>query len=172
MTLIDLATPTRLQHGLAALPIAIIGAGPIGLAAAAQLVERGLDFVIYETGSSVASSVRSWGHIRLFSPWKHLIDPAARRVLEAAGWVQPRYQSTAPSGAELVDLYLAPLAALEQIHTRIRTGVTVTAVTREGMDRTRSMDRASTPFVLRIREADGAVSEVKARAVIDRKSVV
>lgn len=167
MTLIDLTTPVRLNSRLDPLPVAIIGAGPIGLAAAAHLIERGLDFVIYESGNTIASSVRSWGHIRLFSPWKHLIDPAARRLLEASGWTQPRYQSTAPSGAELVDQYLAPLAALEQIRSRIHTGVTVTAVTREGMDRTRSMGRASTPFVLRISEAGGAISEVTARAVID-----
>ena len=111
--------------------------------------------------------MRSWGHIRLFSPWKHLVDPAARRLLEAAGWTQPRSQESAPSGAELVEQYLAPLAALDAIAARIRTGVTVVAVTREGMDRTRSAGRAETPFALRLTDSDGVVSEVTASAVID-----
>ena len=39
---------------------------------------------------------------------RDLIDPAARRLLEANGWTQPRYQDRAPSGAELVEKYLMP----------------------------------------------------------------
>lgn len=167
MTLIDLSTPAVRDTRLDGLPVAIIGAGPIGLAAAAHLAERGLDFVIYEAGGSAASSVSSWGHIRLFSPWRHLIDPAARRLLETAGWVEPRDQGLAPSGAELVEHYLAPLAALQPIASRIRTGVTVTAVTRQGMDRTRSAGRSATPFALRLADEGGTVTEVTARAVID-----
>ena len=167
MTLIDLSAPMIRDSRLDGLPVAIIGAGPIGLAAAANLVERGIDFVIYEAGDSIASSMRSWGHVRLFSPWKHLIDPAARRLLEANGWTEPRYQGTAPYGTELVEQYLAPLAALDSIASRIHTGVTVDAVTRQGMDRTRSTGRAGTPFALRVTDADGSVSEVTARAVID-----
>lgn len=167
MTLIDLTTPTIRNNRLDTLPVAIIGAGPIGLAAAANLVERGLNFVIYETGSSVAHSVRSWGHVRLFSPWRHLIDPAARRLLEANGWTEPRNLHKAPSGSELVDQYLEPLAANDRISSRIRLGVTVEAVTRQGMDRTRTANRVETPFALRIRDAAGNVSEVPARAIID-----
>lgn len=167
MTLIDLSAPMIRDSRLDGLPVAIIGAGPIGLAAAANLVERGIDFVIYEAGDSIASSMRSWGHIRLFSPWKHLIDPAARRLLEANGWTEPRYQGTAPYGTELVEQYLAPLAALDSIASRIHTGVTVDAVTRQGMDRTRSNGRAGTPFALRVTDSEGSVSEVTARAVID-----
>lgn len=113
MTLIDLTTPAVRDSRLDGLPVAIIGAGPVGLAAAAHLVERGIDFVVYEAGDTNAASMRSWGHIRLFSPWKHLIDPAARRLLEASGWAQPRYQDKAPSGSELVEQYLDHLATLD-----------------------------------------------------------
>ena len=167
MTLIDLTAPAVRDSRLDGLPVAIIGAGPVGLAAAANLVERGLDFVVYEAGERVAASMTSWGHIRLFSPWKHLIDPAARRLLDADGWTAPRYEDRAPTGAELVEQYLVPLAALDPIASRIVTGTRVAAVTRQGMDRTRSTGRAETPFALRITAADGSISEVTARAVID-----
>lgn len=167
MTLIDLQLSAPNAGSLDALPVAIIGAGPIGLAAAANLVERGLPFEIYEAGASSASSVRSWGHISLFSPWKHLIDPAARQLLGADGWREPRYQDTAPTGADLVRLYLEPLAALEPVASHLHTDVAVTAVTRQGMDRTRSTGRAETPFSLRITDRSGAVTDVAARAVID-----
>ncbi len=81
--------------------------------------------------------MREWGHTRLFSPWKHLVDPASRRLLEAQGWELPDPER-APTGAELVEKYVAPLAALEPIASRLRTGVEVVGVTREGMDRTRT----------------------------------
>jgi cation diffusion facilitator CzcD-associated flavoprotein CzcO len=165
MTLIDLTPPPTHSDRLTDLPVAIIGAGPIGLAAAAHLVERGIDFRIYEAGDSVADSMRSWGHVRLFSPWRYLVDPAARRLLEADGWAHPD-PDRAPTGADLVAQYLAPLARLDAIASRIVTGTAVVAVTRQGMDRTRTAGRAATPFALRIRTADG-VEDVAARAVID-----
>ncbi len=86
MPLADLAMPTLRDSRLDPLPVAIIGAGPIGLAAAAQLHERGIEFAVYEAGNTVANSMRSWGHISLFSPWEFLVDPAARRLLEPTGW--------------------------------------------------------------------------------------
>jgi thioredoxin reductase len=165
VTLIDLTPPATRTDRLAGLPVAIIGAGPIGLAAAANLVERGIDFRIYEAGDSVADSIRRWGHTRLFSPWRHLVDPASRRLLEAGGWTHPD-PDRAPSGTELVEQYVEPLARLDAIASRILTGAAVVAVTREGMDRTRTARRAATPFALRIRTADG-LEDVVARAVID-----
>ena len=165
MTLVDLTVPSLRERSLDSLPVAIVGAGPIGLAAAANLVQRGVDFVIFEAGDDIASSIRQWGHTRLFSPWKHVVDPASRELLEATGWELPAPESL-PTGTELVEQYLEPLAALEPIGSRIRTGVTVDAITRQGMDRTRTARRAATPFLLRVRSADG-VEEITARAVID-----
>ncbi|MEN8603309.1 NAD(P)-binding domain-containing protein [Microbacterium rhizosphaerae] len=165
MTLLDLTPRVAAGDRLQTLPVAIIGAGPIGLAAAANLAERGIDFIVLEAGEAVAASVRAWGHTRLFSPWKHLVDPASRRLLEATGWELPDPER-APTGAELVDRYVLPLAQLAPIASRIRLGVDVIGVAREGMDRTRSRGRAATPFVLRTREG-GAVEELSARAVID-----
>ena len=166
MTLLDLTSRLVENDRLATLPVAIIGAGPIGLAAAAHLVERGIDFVVLEAGAEVAASVRAWGHTRLFSPWKHLVDPASRRLLEDRGWQLPDPER-APTGAELVEKYVAPLAKVEEIASRIRLGVQVIGVTREGMDRTRTRGRAGTPFALRVRTAPGVVEDIAARAVID-----
>jgi thioredoxin reductase len=167
MTLLDLTPRAAADHRLTALPVVIIGAGPIGLAAAANLVARDIDFTILEAGEQVAASIRLWGHTRLFSPWRHLIDPASRRLLDAAGWTAPPDEGTAPTGRELVDDYLSPLAALPEIGSRIRFGCRAVAVTREGMDRTRTAGRAQTPFLVRIRTADGQVEELTGRAVID-----
>jgi thioredoxin reductase len=166
MTLINLTAPAVRNRHLGNLPVAIIGAGPIGLAAAAQLHERGIDFVVYEAGQVIASSMAAWGHTRLFSPWEHLVDPVARRLLAVRGWAAPDGRSL-PTGSELIELYLAPLAALDAIASRIHTGTTVIAVSRQGMDRTRTAGRASRPFALRLRTTDGSVTDVAAAAVID-----
>src|SRR3954453_13920896 len=91
------------------LPVAVIGAGPVGLAAAAHLIQRGLPVKVYEAGETVAANVRDWGHVRLFSPWEFNIDPAARRLLLGEGWQEPP-ADVYPTGHELVDAYLASLA--------------------------------------------------------------
>jgi len=143
------------------LPVAIIGAGPIGLAAAANLLERGIPFTVLEAGTLTSAAVRAWGHIRLFSPWRELIDPAAQRLLDRSAWTPPRDLESAPTGHELVEHYLVPLA--DALAANTVTGARVSAVSREGMDRTRSARRESTPFVVRL--SDGR--ELSARAVID-----
>ncbi len=167
MTLLDLTPRTTVSDRLATLPAVIIGAGPIGLAAAANLAERDIDFVILEAGDRVGASIRLWGHTRLFSPWRHLIDPASRRLLDAAGWIAPADEGRTPTGRELVDDYLEPLAALPEIGSRIRFDTRVVAVTREGMDRTRTAGREKTPFLLRVQTDDGTIEELTGRAVID-----
>ena len=69
--------------------VAILGAGPVGLAAAAHALERGLEPVILEAGPQPAHAVRQWGHVRMFSPWEYNIDKAAARLLSATGWNSP-----------------------------------------------------------------------------------
>jgi hypothetical protein len=73
----------------AKLPVAIIGGGPVGLAAAAHLLERGLEPVIFEAGSSVGTARRDWGHVHLFSPWRYNVDGACRALLNRHGWTPP-----------------------------------------------------------------------------------
>ena len=73
----------------AALPVVVIGAGPVGLAAAAHLSDRGIPFTVLEAGDGPAAAIRQWGHVRLFSPWRFNVDPAAARLLAEAGWARP-----------------------------------------------------------------------------------
>jgi cation diffusion facilitator CzcD-associated flavoprotein CzcO len=71
------------------LPVAVIGAGPVGLAAAAHLIERGLPVQVFEAGPDVAAHLADYAQVRLFSPWRHNIDPAARALLDAESWTAP-----------------------------------------------------------------------------------
>jgi cation diffusion facilitator CzcD-associated flavoprotein CzcO len=152
--------------GGAELPVAVIGAGPIGLAAAAHLVARGITPVVLEAGDDVVASIRRWSHVRLFSPWKYLVDPAARTMLEAAGWTEPDGDAL-PTGGELVERYLAPLAALPGIAPHVRTGRRVVAVSRRGYDKVKTAGREQAPFELVVRTADGRTERLLASAVID-----
>ncbi|MEU4722394.1 FAD-dependent oxidoreductase [Nonomuraea dietziae] len=143
-----------------ALPVVVIGAGPVGLAAAAHLAERGQDFLVLEAGEQVAASVARWGHVRVFSPWKFNIDAAAKRLLEADGWSEPDPEWL-PTGAELITDYLAPLAKL--FGDKVRLHAKVTAISRLGYDRVRTNGREEVPFLIRL---DGG-AELRARAIID-----
>jgi thioredoxin reductase len=166
VTLLDLTPRPPASPELAAHPVVVIGAGPIGLAAAANLLEHGIDSVILEAGPTVGASIREWGHTRLFSPWEFLVDPASRRLLETTGWVHPK-PTFVPTGHGLVAQYLDALAAHPQIASRLQTGSAVIGVSRRGMDRTRSHSRAAAPYIVRVRTADGVELELLARAVID-----
>ena len=148
------------------LPVAIIGAGPVGLAAAAHLLERGLEPLIFEAGTTAGAAIGDWRHIRLFSPWRFNLDAAAVRLLESAGWEAPR-PTALPYGGELIDNYLAPLAATPAISSRLQTGARVTAVTRAGLDKTHSRDRDTTPFTVRVQHGNGETRDHTVAAVID-----
>ncbi|MFE9870626.1 NAD(P)-binding domain-containing protein [Micromonospora sp. NPDC005686] len=143
-------------------PVVVIGAGPVGLAAAAHLHERDLPFLVLEAGDTAGAAVRQWGHVRLFSPWRYNVDPAARRLLDDAGWVAPP-EDALPTGAELATDYLQPLAELPQLKPHLRYGARVEAISRLGLDRLRTAGREQTPFLIRLADGD----ELPARAVID-----
>ena len=147
------------------LPVVVIGAGPVGLAAAAHLLERGLEPLILERGDEVANNVVSWSHVRVFSPWGSNIDDAARRLLERRGWGLPDTELY-PTGGELVDYYLGPLAATPELTRRIRLGARVTEVTRVGFDKMKTDGRQDAPFHVLV-ETDLGEERILARGVID-----
>lgn len=145
------------------LPVVVIGAGPQGLAAAAHLLERGLEPLVLEAGTTPASAVAEWGHVRLFSAWPELVDTASARLLEPTGWTAPT--SGYPTGAQWIEDYLAPLATA--LGSRVRYDARVTAVSRKGRDRLVDADRAEQPFTVHVVDAAGQESRLEARAVID-----
>ncbi|MBR0670040.1 NAD(P)-binding domain-containing protein [Roseomonas soli] len=157
---------TRDPAAEARLPVAIIGAGPIGLAAAAQLLARGIEPLVLEAGAEVGHVVRAWRHVRMFSPWAFNTDAAARALLAAEGWTAPDPDAY-PTGGELVDRYLAPLAATDALRDRIRTGMRVVGVARRDFGRLHNGEgRDAAPFVLHVETCCGTEA-IDARAVID-----
>lgn len=148
------------------LPVAIVGGGPIGLAAAAHLTIRNIPFLLFEVGESVAANILSWEHVRLFSPWKYNIDKAARQLLEASGWVAPD-DSGLPTGKQLYEDYFKPLSDLPVIKSSIHANSRVVSIGRKNMDKMKSRGREEWPFVLQIHHQDKGARSYETRAVID-----
>ncbi|MEA2524881.1 MAG: hypothetical protein QOF73_2108 [Thermomicrobiales bacterium] len=153
------------------LPVAVVGAGPVGLAAAAHLRSRGEEVVVFEAGLTVGAGVLAWGHVRLFSPWRYVVNEAAESLLTATGWTAPDPESY-PTGRELVERYLDPLAALPELRSRIRLNARVESITRVGFDKMKTDGREDAPFLLMVRQADGAEEPFFAKALIDASGTI
>ncbi|MCR2823776.1 NAD(P)-binding domain-containing protein [Lederbergia panacisoli] len=147
------------------LPIVIIGAGPVGLAAAAQLASRRQSFILLEAGVEVGANIKSWGHIRLFSPWRYNIDKAAMNLLNNSGWVQQELESL-PTGQELVEQYLKPLSKVPEIQPFLYLNTKVLSIGRKDVDKMKTANRENVPFVIHA-ENNGEYKIFEAKAVID-----
>ena len=147
------------------LPVAVIGAGPVGLAAAAHLLAQGETPAVFESGAGVGTNMLAWGHVRLFSPWRYVVDGAARDLLQEAGWSEPDPDAY-PTGAEIVAGYLVPLAAVPALRPHIRLDSRVVAVARDGFDKMKTEGRDAAPFVLTVATPRGEET-VRVKAVID-----
>jgi thioredoxin reductase len=147
-------------------PIVIIGAGPVGLAAAAHLVRKGETPLLLEAGAMVGASMLQWGHVRLFSPWRYVIDQQAQVLLTEQGWQAPDPEAY-PTAREIVEQYLFPLSQVPQIKPLLHLQTQVTAVSRVRMDKVKTPTREEAPFVVRIQLPDGEEQDLLARAVID-----
>ncbi|CAN5584126.1 NAD(P)-binding domain-containing protein [soil metagenome] len=147
------------------LPVAVIGAGPVGLAAAAHLIQRGETPIIFEAGAQIAANVRTWGHVPLFSPWRWCVDKAAAALLAETGWQQPDPDKL-PSGHQLIDEYLLQLANIPQLQSQIHLNSRVIAISRRRIDKMKDQGRDNAPFVLQV-ELNGEDETFLVRAVID-----
>lgn len=146
------------------LPVVVIGAGPVGLAAAAHLIGRDIEPLVLEAGPSAGTAVREWAHVRLFSTWSEVIDPAAEKLLAPTGWTRPD-GSTYPTGGDWAEHYLQPLA--DVLGDKVRYGATVTGVARAGRDRVVDSGRDEQPFAVHVLSAGGREERIRARAVVD-----
>jgi thioredoxin reductase len=145
--------------------VAIIGGGPVGLAAAAHILERGMTPIVLEAGPAAGHAVRQWQHVQLFSPWQYNIDKASARLLAATGWNSPQ-PDVYPTGAEFLERYLDPLANRTPLKDVIRTSSRVTAVSRPGFDKAKTRGRDQARFEIRTQNGKGPET-LSADAVID-----
>lgn len=145
--------------------IAILGAGPVGLAAAAHVLERGMTPLIFEAGPKVGHAMQQWSHVRMFSPWSYNVDAAASRLLAPTGWTSPDPEHY-PTGGEVVAQYLGPLAARTVLGAHIKTSSRVVAISRLGFDKVKTKGRDQAPFEIRYQNSAATLS-LKANAVID-----
>ncbi len=148
------------------LPVAIIGAGPVGLSAVAHLLERGETPILFEAGDSIGAHLRDWAHVRMFSPWQYVVDKASVRLLEKHGWQMPPADEL-PTGGDLREQYLLPFAQLPEVAPYIHLNARVVAISRSYADKMKSANRKNSPFVLHVVYADGHEAQIQARAVID-----
>jgi thioredoxin reductase len=155
-----------ITYAVNGLPVAVIGGGPVGLAAAAHLLTRGLPVKLYEAGQTVGTNVLDWSHVRLFSPWRFNIDEASRSILREQGWQEPPPDDL-PTGRELYDAYLAPLGTILMDRAIIETRAQVRSISRRGIDKVVSRNRASHPFALAVNAVSSGERIDLARAVID-----
>lgn len=147
------------------LPVAIIGGGPVGLAAAAHLVKRNEPFILFEKGGTAGTNVLNWGHVKVFSPWRYNIDKAAEELLAETGWQSPDKEMV-HTGKEFYEQYLHPLTNHPAIHPFIYTKSTVIATGRKDMDIMKTKGREKQPFVLQVRQGD-TIRLFEASAIID-----
>ena len=110
--------------------LAIIGAGPIGLEAASAALDAGLDVHVFERGEVGAHAI-AWGHLMMFTPWGMNLGPSSAARLVLSGWIRPD-SGTCPTGDELAEQYLQPLARLPELHERVHTHAQVVFVSRSG----------------------------------------
>lgn len=147
------------------LPVAIIGGGPVGLAAAAHLAKRGEHFMLLEAGAQAGANILSWAHVRLFSPWRYNIDKAAFELLKKHGWKEPDLEAL-PTGKELVEQYLQPLVRLPEIQPHLHFHTKVLSIGRKNTDKMKTANREQQPFVIHA-EKEGMLTTFEARAVLD-----
>lgn len=152
------------------LPVVIIGAGPVGLAAAAHVLSRGLTPLLLEAGPRIGAGIRRWGHVRMFSPWRFGVDPAASQLLSRHSWTMPSSDEY-PTGDDLVNRYLEPLAGTPELAPHVRLNTRVIAVAKDGRDRMKDAGRDEAAFVVRVRTERGE-GDILARAVIDASGTI
>lgn len=145
--------------------VAIIGAGPVGLAAAAQALERNLTPIVLEAGPEAGHAIRQWSHVRMFSPWEYNLDKAAQRLLVATGWNAPDPEAY-PTGGDLLAHYIEPLATRTALKDHIKTSSRVTAISRVGFDKAKTKGREAAQFEIRYQNGKGP-ERLRADTVID-----
>lgn len=148
------------------LPVAIIGGGPAGLAAAAHLVQYNQPFILFESGAALGTHFLEYGHVRLFSTWRYNIDAASKKLFERHGLALPDPERL-PYGKEIAEQYLQPLGKLPELEPFIHLNSRVVHLQRQGLDKMTTANREEKPFELVVENGAGTRKTILARAVID-----
>ncbi|WP_194972624.1 NAD(P)-binding domain-containing protein [Aquiflexum lacus] len=146
-------------------PVAIIGAGPIGLAAAAHLAGRQIPFVVFEASTEIGANLLDWGHVRVFTPWKYIIDKAAEDLLTQMNWEKPD-EDGLPSGREIVKEYLEPLSKHPSMQGRILLNAPVLAITKKALSKIQTPNRENHPFIVKFVH-EGVEQRFESSTIID-----
>jgi hypothetical protein len=150
--------------------IAVLGAGPVGLDAALAARDHGFSVTVYEAASRPAGNVRSWGHVRLFTPWAMNVSKRMRDGLLEAGARLEGDPEAHHTGLEYAQEVLDPLWALPELAKGLQLGTRVVAVGRDGVlkhEEIGSPDRGRRPFRLLMEGPDGAERVEHADIVLD-----
>ncbi len=148
--------------------VAILGAGPTGLDAALAVASTGRSFVVLEQGPRAANGIRSWGSVRLFSPWSMNVSDRMRSALGAVNQAPPN-SNDCPTGHEFCEQALDPVAALPSIAPHLLTSTRVIAIGRHGLLKREEIGtarRAQQTFRLLL-ETDTGEHVLRAKVVLD-----
>lgn len=107
--------------------IAVLGAGPLGLEAALYARFLGYEIEVFDRGD-VASNVRDWKHVTMFTPFEQNSTSLALAALEAQGNYQPPPAAAKLTGGEFVEQYLLPLSKTDLLDGAIRPFTEVIAI--------------------------------------------
>ena len=119
-------------------------------------------FVVLEAGAEAGAAVRQWGHVRTFSPWRYMIDGAARELLELpAGRCRPKTICRPATSWSTSMWARSPLTP--PFDRTFATTQRVVAVGRKDFDKVRTKGREQQPFEIRLASGE----TIEARAVID-----
>lgn len=146
--------------------VAVIGAGPVGIAAAAHLFKRGLQPIVLEKGEGVGHAIQEWAHVRVFTPWKYITDKAVVSLLKQVNWQHPEKEQL-PTGGEIVNEYLIPAAQQTVLKDSIIYDAEVISVSKLGMSKSSTFGRDDVPFTIHYKKSDGRHLVLQASAVID-----
>jgi hypothetical protein len=95
--------------------VAVLGAGPIGLEAAAAAGRAGLEAFVLEATGRAGGGAAQWPHVRWYTPWRDNTTALGREMIAFQGDLD-----ACPTGAELVYDYLQPLARWLDVRTAHR----------------------------------------------------
>ncbi|MEZ6142494.1 MAG: monooxygenase [Zavarzinella sp.] len=150
--------------------VAILGAGPVGLEAAIRFRAIGWPVTVYEKGD-IAEHIKSWGHVRLFSPFsQNSSDLGVQLIRQDHSGHELPAPGDIVTGNDFRNSYLLPLAMTTDLADRIQSNTTVVGVGRSGFFKSDPMDdpkRATAPFRLLLRDGKGHESVAQADLICD-----